>query len=354
MTNVISLSVPQRRQTLPQRAGALVDVFANHRRYSEDVFWLKENAELLNILECSGTKIDPDMLAVHQEFYDNLPQQMSFFPQYYRFLLSICLDLEDLGLEGSHGEELCHWVGAQGLQNAELSDLQRGEARRILARRDVKVAESDGLDDRLYHFINRPETFALPNKKAAYELTHIVFYLSEYGRKNPNLGERAIQSLNFVGILAYLDQNVDLLAEVCVALRFAGQQPSKIWEDWVLLTLSNFRVIADPNADIADSYHEYFVCAWMATTAKHEGTGQSILAERTRFERQDVVAGPLRNMSNCLLQLEGNRSSDWSQMRPILEQSVDEIGYGILKDAQNSSPEFEAFFEGFSRVSFAV
>jgi hypothetical protein len=44
MTNVISLNVPQRRQTLQQRTGALVDIFAKHRRYGEDVFWLKENA----------------------------------------------------------------------------------------------------------------------------------------------------------------------------------------------------------------------------------------------------------------------------------------------------------------------
>jgi hypothetical protein len=88
-----------------------------------------------------------------------------------------------------------------------------------------------GLNDRLLHFINCAETFALPNKKAAYELTHIVFYLSEYGRRDPHLDNRAIQSLNFVGILAYLDQNADLLAEVCIALRYAGQAPSKIWED---------------------------------------------------------------------------------------------------------------------------
>lgn len=354
MTKIISLSVPQRRQTLPERAGALVDVFANHRRYGEDVFWLKENAELLNILECSGTKVDPQMLGVHQEFYDNLPKQISFFPQYYRFLLSICLDLEDLGLEGAYGEELCDWVGKQGLPAAELSDLQRGEARRILARRDIKVSTDEGLDSRLHHFINRPETFALPNKKAAYELTHIVFYLSEYGRKDPNLDKQAIQSLNFVGIMAYLEQNVDLLAEVCVALRFAGHNPSPIWEEWVLSTLHDFRVIADPSADVGDSYHEYLVCTWMAATIKHNGTGQAVLGKRTRFERSDVIAGPLRSMSNSLLQLEENRSSDWSQMRSLMEQSVDENGYHILQDAQKSSAEFEAFFEGFSRVKFAM
>jgi hypothetical protein len=354
MTNVISLSVPQRRQTLPQRAGALVDVFANHRRYGEDVFWLKENAELLNILECTGTKVAPQVLEVHQEFYEQLPQKLSFFPQYYRFLLSICLDLEDLGLGDDLGAGLCRWVASEGLPTAELSDLQRGEAHRLLSRRGEATESDVGLKGRLHQFINRSETFALPNKKAAYELTHIVFYLSEYGRCDPQLDNRAIQSLNFVGILAYLDQNADLLAETCIALRYAGQVPSQIWEDWILSTLSNFQAIADPNADVADAYHEYFVCSWLAATAKQDGIGQTVLGERTRFERWDISAGPLRHMSSCLQQLQDARSSDWSLMRPILEQGIDENGYDILTAAQNSTDEFEAFFEGFSRINIAM
>lgn len=354
MTNVISLSVPHRRQTMSARAGTLVDVFANHRRVEEDVFWLKENAELLNILECTGTAVPIDQLNVHQDFYAKLPQKLTFFPQYYRFLLSICLDLEDLGLEGTLGQELCDWAVAKGLPAAELSDLQRGEAHRILSRRGVSMPVDAGLNDRLHAFINRPQTFALPNKKAAYELTHIVFYLSEYGRCDPKLDETAIQSLNFAGILAYLDQNADLLAEICIALRYAGQIPSQIWEDWVASTLSNFLAIVDPVADVADAYHEYLVSAWMAATAGQDGVGQAVLNARTRFERRDIIAGPLRNMSHCLLQLEDGRSADWSLMRPLVEQVVDESGYDILTAAQSSTNEFEAFFEEFSRVKIAL
>lgn len=172
------------------------------------------------------------MLGVHQEFYDKLPQQLSFFPQYYRFLLSIWLDLEDLGLEGQKGAELCSWAATQGLPTAEFSDLQKEEVHRIFFwRRGESAAIDAGLNDRLHHFINYAQTFALPNKKAAYELTHIVFYLSEYGSRDPHLDNCAMQSLNFVGILAYLDQNADLLAEVCIALGYAGQVPSKIGEN---------------------------------------------------------------------------------------------------------------------------
>ena len=354
MTNIVSLNVPHRRQTMKDRAGPLIDVFANQRRYGEDVFWLKENAELLNILECTGTAVSPDHLVVHQDFYDQLPQQLSFFPQYYRFLISICLDLEDLGLKGSTGETLCRWAFENGLPEAELSDLQRGEAHRLLARRGIAPQIDAGLDRRLRKFINRSDTFALPNKKAAYELTHIVFYLSEYGRRDPKLEKSAIQSLNFAGILAYLDQNADLLAEVCIALRYAGQVPSPIWENWIIKTLSDYQVVSDVNADIADSYHEYLVCSWMSATVNLDGIGQAVQGGRTRFDRRDLNAGPLRNLSNCLLQMDGSRSADWSKMKPFLEQSIDEIGYEILTDAQGATPEFEAFFERFARVKIAV
>lgn len=354
MTNVISLSVPQRRQTFSQNADALIDVFANHCRTSEDVFWLKENGELLNILECSGTPVKEESLAVYQQFYQQLPATMAFFAQYYRFYLSICLDLEDLGLKGNLGEQMGEWVATQGLAEAELSDLQRGEAFRLLSRRGKKIPIDTGLDDRLRQFINRSATFALPNKKAAYELTHIVFYLSEYGRRDPKLDAGAIQSLNFVGIIAYLDQNADLLAEICTALRFAGETPSQIWENWVLASLADFQVVTNSASSISDAYHEYFECSWLAATAKQDGIGQAVLGGRTQFQRGDVAAGPLRNISNLLLEMDAERSPDWEVMRPIVEREIDEEGYGILLQAQNATDDFAAFFEEFSRVNIAV
>ena len=80
MTNLITLSVPQHRQSLLQRAGVLIDIFANHRRHGDDVFWLKENAELLNILECTATEVPAQTLSLHQDFYDRLPQKIGVFP----------------------------------------------------------------------------------------------------------------------------------------------------------------------------------------------------------------------------------------------------------------------------------
>ncbi|MDU8929793.1 hypothetical protein RXV86_20595 [Alisedimentitalea sp. MJ-SS2] len=103
MSNVVHLNVPSRIQRQDQGHTALLTSFARERRFGDDVFWLKENAELLNILECMGARIAPETLAVHAGFYAQVDKRLAVFPQYYRFLLSICLDLEDLGIEGKKG-----------------------------------------------------------------------------------------------------------------------------------------------------------------------------------------------------------------------------------------------------------
>jgi len=168
MSNVIELNVPSRLQSLGAKRSALIASFASHRRFGDDVFWLKENAELLNILECSDACLETSALAPHEGFYAQAEKRLGFFPQYYRFLLSICLDLEDLGMTGDKGETLCHWVAREGLADAELSDLQRAEARRLMQRRGIDPLPDDtGLNSRLHGFIDRSETFAMPNKKAA-------------------------------------------------------------------------------------------------------------------------------------------------------------------------------------------
>ena len=123
-----------------------------------------------------------------------MPDRIAFFPQYYRFLTSIALDLEALGQKGEVGEHLCAFVQRQGLPEAELSDLQRAEAMRLLARKGFETEGAADLRARLHRFMDQSTAFAIPNRKAAYELTHIVFYLSEYGRRDPELSEKTLQS----------------------------------------------------------------------------------------------------------------------------------------------------------------
>jgi hypothetical protein len=161
--------------------------------------------------------------------------------------------------------------------------------------------------------------FAPSNKKVAYELTHIVFYLSKYGRRDPKLDCGAVQSHDFIGIIAYLDQNTDHFAEICIALGFGGQTPGPIWEEWIVTTLSDFQDIEQPSSNTSDAYHEYLVIVWMALAAKRDDIVLAVLGGRLEFVRGVVAAWPLRNFSNLLLKMDADHSSHWEVMRPILE-----------------------------------
>ncbi len=355
MSNILAFTAPPRRQVLSERAAALVACFASHRRIEDDVFWLKENAETLNILECTGQKVDAAALQPHLGFYQKLSDRLTFFPQYYRFLLSIGLDLEDLGMPGAQMESLCHWVATQGLPDAELSDLQRAEARRLLARRGVFTRAADaGLDDRLRAFISRPETFALPNKKAAYELTHIVFYLSEYGRRDPHIGAAARLSLEYAGITAFLDQNLDLLAEICIALRHAGQVPNAHWVAAIRRSLANFTVDDSVYVAPTDDYHEYLVSTWAMSVMGIDDPCAAVAAKPCAFRKPEASEGALRAVSAALLGLGRARSGSWERMQDTLYAMLDDRAAETLCDAAASTSHFEAYFEGFARASLAT
>ena len=70
--------------------------------------------------------------------------------------------------------------------------MQRAETGRLLHRGGIQNAfNKDGLTERLQRFINHRKAFAVPNKKAAYELTLIIVYLSEYGHQNPDINSEA-------------------------------------------------------------------------------------------------------------------------------------------------------------------
>lgn len=351
MSNVVHLNVPSRKQRESDRLAALLRCFAGFRRIGDDVFWLKENAELLNILECTGTEPEAAALDAHSGFYAQVENRLGFFPQYYRFLLSICLDLEDLGMTGGKGEALANWVCAQGLVEAEMSDLQRAEARRLMLRRSVDPLSRDrGLDDRLRCFVDRSATFAMPNKKAAYELTHTIFYLSEYGRKRPHLGAETRQSLDFAGTLAFLDQNADLLAEVCIAMRYAGVVPPKTWRDWLVSHVRHFECMFGDHVTTQDDYHEFLVCNWFMATENRRIFETDLVPGRMAFFRPETVGGPLRELSERLFRLGGRRRDDWARMRSEVTEGLSEDAYNILSQAETASICFEAFFAGFART----
>lgn len=348
--NVVALNARQHRQPLRLRLAEHAQLVATQRRGQGDVFWLKENAEFLNILEATDAADHAsDALDVYSEIYDQIDVRLADYPQYYRFILSIALDLEDLGMPGTKAAQMCRWVQAQDLPGAEMSDLQRAEARRLLARRGFRE-QDPALTMRLQRFMARSDTFALPNRKAAYELTHIVFYLSNYGRQDPGLSAQAVGSLKLAGVLAYLDQNFDLLAEICVALRYAGIVPSSIWEDAVLCTLRGIKVSPlSEDAGFAfsqDNYHDYFVASWMAALTGAEAMPAMLPGTSARFELAAIAGKPLVVMSAALSELS---TDEWEQARPYAFSLMSDADRKVLQEAEDSAEHFDRFYRMFAR-----
>jgi len=349
MSNILSFVPPEKANA--SGFVALSSMFADHRRARGDVFWLKENAEWLGILASMSTDIPDAALAPYASFYDDIRAQLEFFPQYYRFFLSICLDLEDLGAGGTQGEALCHWVAQKRLPEAELSDLQRGEAARLLARRGVRgQQQGTELAERLHRFIARSETFALPNKKAAYELAHIIFYLSDYGQRDPAVAPEVLTSLEYAGLLAFLDQDSDLLAEICAALRLAGVTPSPIWERLVVAAHEACSFAGGTQAHAGDAYHGYLVTGWLAQMTGRRAFGHVVPTGQVTIHGAMVGQGALRRLSEGLFELGPKRLADWSRMRLSLLPELSGAEQTVIEAAEQSSPNFGAFFEGFARA----
>jgi hypothetical protein len=350
--NVISLSQHFKSKANP--LGNLTQCFAEHRKDQTDVYWLKENAELLNIFECSDLPINLSDFECYKAFYQTLPDRIAFFPQYYRFLASIALDLEALGMEGQVAEQLCQFISEQGLAEAELSDLQRAEAMRLLARRDITTHGTNILIGRLHAFMDQSCRFALPNRKLAYELTHIVFYLSEYGRRDPKISTKAVQSLMFTGILAHLEENADLLSEVCISLRYAGQKPPKPWEDLLARRALDFDIKASHARESEDQYHEYFVTNWAiaqsgghAFTANYNSGGQV-------FYNKATPAGVMRALSQAIFERPAFRCASWEASEHELKAALPDYMCAHLENVIDATSEFDAFFEHFARPTSPV
>ncbi|MDU8929792.1 hypothetical protein RXV86_20590 [Alisedimentitalea sp. MJ-SS2] len=245
------------------------------------------------------------------------------------------------------------WANDQELARAEMSDLLRAEARRLMLRRGIDpLVKDQGLDDRLRDFVSRSASFAIPNKKAAYELTHTVFYLSEYGRKDPGLDDEVRQSLDFAGTLAFLDLNADLLAEICIATRYAGTAPPAIWEEWLVAHTRGFEVESGDALSVQDDYHEFFVCNWLMAVSGADAFAKGFTPGRMQFRRPYSGTAPLRGMSECLFEMD-TRHADWSTMRHHVVDSLSEEAQEFLLRAETASSDFEAFFAGFVRAGRA-
>lgn len=346
MSNIVSLRHPA-RGSCDDAIPGLVDLFSRRRRGRHDPFWLKENAELLQILAAIGASVDLEPL---QALAKGLPEDLRFFPQYYRMYLSLALDLRDLGMVDVPVSEMAAFVHEQDLPAIELSDTHRGEAHLLLQRAGGAAGDTSH-EARLLHFARRSSAFCLPNRRAAYDLTHLVFHAANYGRRSLPWDPARRLSLMHVGIVAWLESNLDLLSEVTLALRFSGESVPASWDECVAQAVDQvaFRE-AHPGDRFDDDYHQFLVLNWAHGVAGHTPF-QTPLPARARIVRY----GPKRNtalheLSLALLDMGQARRPEWRAMRWRLWPKLSEPTRHCLECVE-VLPEFDGFFAGFSRAA---
>lgn len=348
MSNVVSLRHARPRGVDPA-VPALIDLLALRRRNRHDPFWLKENAELVQIL--AATQHADCDLAPIESLLSSLMSELRFFPQYYRLYLSLAVDMATLGVQGLPLDEMVDFVLSQRLMDVELSDTHRGEARLLMRRAGADLPEDPALDARLFHFSQNARGFCLPNRRAAYDLTHIVFHGSDYGRLNIATDPLRDQSLMHAGMVAWLEDNLDLLSEVVIAQVLSGATPPDLWVREIRKFASAVEFSAGhEGARFDDDYHQYLVSNWAVSVLGGSAFDGHIPASARLIHQRRTTGHALRELSLILLDMGDARTGDWARMSWRIRGRLSEPSRQRL-EAIEPLPEFEGFFEGFARAA---
>jgi len=233
--------------------------------------FLKENGELLGIAANTGFLIEPRALELYQNFYDNALKLTEFYPQYYRFMLGMTLDLEKVGMRGQQAQNIARHVCDEGLVLFDTSDTRRLETLTMLRQiRPLSDTQNDALRvvlDNVDQLISNPNWYTKFNKPLFYDLTHIIFFLTNNGNSELPLKNDIYPCLMFMGLLSLLDNDADLLGEICICLEYIGRDIPPYWDEFLQSHLNEIEVSYSGTVSSAlntavDEYHIYFVLNW--------------------------------------------------------------------------------------------
>ena len=172
---------------------------------------------------------------------------------------------------GDKSAEISDYIISNNLLRFETSDVRRLEILHLLGRQGKTpsiIGDSlEALKQRIHSFMSYSDLFTKFNRPFFYDLTHFIFFLTDYGKEKIQTTSDIIQSLLNVGLLAILDSDADLLSEICLCLKFLDQEPPKLWVDYCESTVDNMKIeYADSNStgdQAPDDYHMYFVANWL-------------------------------------------------------------------------------------------
>ena len=300
----------------------IFNAFAIHRNNELSFSFLKENGELLSIIASRGMLVENGAIQSYKKFYDNSHAIVEFFPQYYRFILAMVLDLEDLGMKGSNGLEICNFVQSQNLIDFDTSDTRRLECFTLLERR-IEIEASDPVlienaHKMIARFVADPQKFSRYNKPLFYEFTHLIFFLTRYGTSSPSLDADLIACTMNGGRLAYLDQDTDLLAEFCVCLNYLKAPVPRPWIVMLEQALNDIEIFYDQDVASAlnpsvDDYHPYLVINWALSFERSDCFSHRFQSGTPRFKMQYPENTILSRWSERLFEIEVEGKADTSE-----------------------------------------
>jgi len=248
-----------------------VEAFAVKRNPVLSFPFLKENGELLSICIDSGFLIEPRALTLYNDFYENAFKLTQLYPQYYRFTLAMTIDIEKAGMTGTESGKIAKYVKDEQLWLYDTSDTRRLETLTLLKGQGSLDGSSlevyKSTIEKLDQFISNPDWYKKFNKPLFYDLTHIIFFLTDNGKQPFSLKNDPQTCLIYMGLLSLLDNDADLLAEVCICLRYLGKEVPKYWDEFLQKSFKGIDVTYDGTVASAlnptvDEYHIYFVLNW--------------------------------------------------------------------------------------------
>jgi len=118
---------------------------------------------------------------------------------------------------------------------------------------------------------------------------------------------------------------------------------------WLAAQARDFVVESDAKGWMSDDYHPYLMTQWFLNAAGLGGFGTMLPEGGIRFNAPQPHVAPLRELSECMYQLDGSRSADWPAMRKRVDTLLSVEALEVLEAAEHAV-DFEAFFHGFARA----
>jgi len=252
-------------------------------------------------------RLSDQSLGFYAKFYEKIPIYLDLYPAFFRFFYAISLDLEALGLSGWISTLLKDYVLKHELHICETSDVRRMEVRNLLHRSGVSLSagEDKALLSRVNRFLGNASNFKRFNKPVFYDVTHLILFQTNLGQEKMNVTEGLKETLSSVGVLAYLDDDIDLLSEVCICFKILDLKCPELWQQTCVNFLKDFKITiastdSPPKIPRSDDYHIYLVGSWFKLKFGFKAFEETFNIGASYFEKPEWGHSTLRSLSQYL------------------------------------------------------